>query len=115
MNAACDDLLFEGPTKRIYDAVKRIPRGSVATYAQVAEAAGSRKMARAVGNALHHNPDPENIPCHRVVNARGELAAKFAFGGARGQAELLMAEGVEVLDGKVNLEKYRVCSLSNPL
>ena len=63
-------------------------------------------MARAVGNALHRNPDPGNIPCFRVVNAKGELAGEFAFGGAGAQAKLLEAEGVEVVGGKVDLQKY---------
>ena len=87
--------------------VKQIPYGRVATYADVAELAGDRKMARAVGNALHKNPDPEHIPCYRVVNAKGELAGGFGFGGAEVQAGLLEAEGVEVRDGVVDLEKYR--------
>ena len=100
--------ISDSPAKRIYEAVKRIPYGQVATYAQVAHMAGDRKMARAVGNALHKNPDPDNIPCYRVVNAKGEIAGEFAFGGALKQAELLMAEGVEVVDGKVDLEKYQV-------
>ena len=73
----------------------------------MAEAAGDKKMARAVGNALHKNPDPEHIPCYRVVNAKGELAGEFAFGGAGIQAKLLEAEGVEVADGKVDLGKYQ--------
>jgi alkylated DNA nucleotide flippase Atl1 len=68
--------------------------------------AGDRKMARAVGNALHKNPDPDNIPCFRVVNAKGELAGEFAFGGPGAQAKLLRAEGVEVTGGKVDIEKY---------
>ena len=94
--------------QEMYDeAVKRIPKGCVATYAQVAEAAGDRKMARAVGNALHKNPDPSTIPCHRVVNAKGQLAGEYAFGGAWKQAEILMAEGVEVEDGKVDLERFQ--------
>ena len=63
-------------------------------------------MARAVGNALHKNPDPGSIPCYRVVNAKGELAGEFAFGGAGAQARLLEVEGVEVRDGKVDLRKY---------
>ncbi|MCR5518224.1 MAG: methylated-DNA--[protein]-cysteine S-methyltransferase [Lachnospiraceae bacterium] len=108
MIAESYDLISDSPAKRIYEAVKRIPYGQVATYAQVAQMAGDRKMARAVGNALHKNPDPSNIPCYRVVNAKGELAGEFAFGGALKQAELLMAEGVEVVDGKVDLEKYQV-------
>ena len=68
------DIITDSPTKRIYEAVKQIPKGHVATYGQVAAMAGNPKMSRAVGNALHKNPDPENIPCFRVVNAKGELA-----------------------------------------
>ena len=106
MIAESYDLVTDSPTKRIYEAVKRIPKGHVATYAQVAEMAGDRKMARAVGNALHKNPDPSTIPCHRVVNAKGELAGEYAFGGAWKQAEILKKEGVESADGKVDLKKY---------
>ena len=67
------DLVTDSTTKRIYEAVKRIPKGHVATYGKIAEMAGDHRMARAVGNALHKNPDPEHIPCFRVVNAKGEL------------------------------------------
>ena len=94
------------PTKRIYEAVKQIPKGHVATYGQVAAMAGNPKMSRAVGNALHKNPDPENIPCFRVVNAKGELAGAFAFGGEGNQAKLLEEDGVVVVDGKVDLDVY---------
>ena len=107
MIAESYDLISDSPAKRIYDAVKQIPRGRVATYAQIAEAAGNPKMCRAVGNALHKNPNPDQIPCFRVVNSKGELSGKFAFGGADAQAKLLEAEGVEVVNGKVDLEKYR--------
>ncbi len=106
MIAESYDLVSDSPSKRIYEAVKQMSRGCVATYAQVAEAAGDRKMARAVGNALHRNPDPSNIPCFRVVNSKGELAGEFAFGGAGAQAKLLEAEGVEVKDGRVDLQRY---------
>ena len=102
------DLVTNSPSKRIYEAVKKIPKGKVATYGQIAEMAGDRKMARAVGNALHKNPDPDSIPCYRVVNARGELSGEFAFGGENAQAKLLMADGIEVVDGKVNLKKYGI-------
>ena len=108
MIAESYDLVTDSPTKRIYEAVKKIPKGKVATYADVAEMAGDRKMARAVGNALHKNPDPSTIPCHRVVNSKGELAGEYAFGGAWKQAQILESEGVEVVEGKVNLEKYRI-------
>nr|MCR4675200.1 methylated-DNA--[protein]-cysteine S-methyltransferase [Lachnospiraceae bacterium] len=108
MIAESYELIAKTPSAKIYEAVKQIPKGKVATYADVAEMAGDRKMARAVGNALHKNPDPDNIPCFRVVNSKGELAGEFAFGGAGAQAKLLEAEGVEVKDGKVNLKKYRM-------
>ncbi|MBQ8933036.1 MAG: MGMT family protein [Lachnospiraceae bacterium] len=98
--------LPDSPTKRIYEAVKRIPRGKVATYGQVAAMAGNPKMARAVGNALHKNPDPDGIPCYRVVNAKGELSGEFAFGGPGAQARLLEADGIEVRDGRVDLAQY---------
>lgn len=102
------ELVSDSPTKRIYEAVKKIPRGKVATYRQVAALAGNEKMARAVGNALHRNPEPGVIPCHRVVNAKGELADAFAFGGEQVQEKLLQAEGIEVKNGKVNLQQYGI-------
>jgi len=101
-------LISDSPSKRIYEAVKKIPRGKVATYGQVAELAGEKRMARAVGNALHKNPDPDGIPCYRVVNSKGELAGAFAFGGAHVQQNLLEADGIEVTDGKVDLKKYGI-------
>ena len=106
MIAESYDLVSDSPSKRIYEAVKKIPKGRVATYGTIAELAGDKKMARAVGNALHKNPDPENIPCFRVVNSKGELSGEFAFGGSGAQARLLAAEGIEVVAGKVDLKKY---------
>ena len=106
MIAESYDLVAGSTTERIYEAVKKIPKGFVATYGQVAELAGNPKMARAVGNALHKNPDPDNITCYRVVTSKGELAGAFAFGGAEVQANLLRADGIEVRDGKVDLNRY---------
>ena len=106
MIAESYDLVTDSPTKRIYEAVKRIPKGKVATYGKVAEMAGNKKMSRAVGNALHKNPDPDNIPCFHVVNSKGELAPEFAFGGMGEQRKLLEAEGIEVKNNKVDLSKY---------
>lgn len=108
MIAESYDLVTDSPTRRIYEAVKKIPRGKVATYGQVAEMAGNKKMARAVGNALHKNLDPEKIPCYRVVNAKGELAGEFAFGGEGAQARLLQADGIAVVDGRVDLKIYGI-------
>lgn len=108
MIAESYDLVSDSPTKRIYEAVKKIPKGKVATYGQVAEMAGDKKMARAVGNALHKNPDPDTIPCYRVVNAKGELAGGFAFGGEGAQRRLLEADGIAVVNGRVDLKKYGI-------
>lgn len=93
--------------QKIYDVVKQIPRGSVATYGQVAALAGNRRWARVVGYALHVNPDPEQIPCHRVVNREGRLSEAFAFGGVNRQKLLLEAEGIPVKDDCVRLETYQ--------
>lgn len=94
--------------EKVYNAVRRIPIGKVATYGQIAATAGSPGAGQSVGNALHNNPDPDTIPCHRVVNAKGELAQGFAFGGAEGQAKLLEKEGVVVIEGKVDLRRYGI-------
>ena len=94
--------------KKKYEAVRQIPRGKVATYGRIAEMAGNKNMSRAVGNALHKNPNPDTIPCYRVVNAKGELAKAFAFGGINMQQQLLEADGIEVVDGRVDVKKYGI-------
>ena len=93
--------------EKIYDVVKQIPKGTVATYGQVAALAGNRRWARVVGYALHVNPDPEGIPCYRVVNREGRLSDAFAFGGVNQQKLRLEAEGIEVVDNYVDLEVYQ--------
>lgn len=108
MIAESYDIVTDTPTKRIYEAVKKIPKGKVATYGQVALLAGNGKMSRAVGNALHRNPDPENIPCYRVVNAKGELAGEFAFGGCSVQRKLLEADGITFIGDRVDLEQCAI-------
>lgn len=93
----------------IYEAVKKIPKGRVASYGQIAMLAGNPRWARVVGYALHVNPDPENIPCYRVVTKDGRLSPAFAFGGENRQRELLEREGVEFdEDGNVIMDKYRI-------
>lgn len=92
--------------EKIYEQVRRIPYGRVATYGQIALMAGNPRWSQVVGYALHVNPDPENIKCYRVVNRFGELSEAFTFGGKESQAALLRAEGVEVVDGRVDLKKY---------
>ncbi len=92
---------------KIYEVVKTIPRGRVATYGQVALLAGNPRWARVVGYALHNNPQPGVIPCHRVVNRDGRVAAAFAFGGGDIQRSLLESEGIVFdADGCVDLHRY---------
>ena len=100
--------------EQVYELVKSIPRGKVATYGQIALYLGNRNFAQVVGNILHGNPDPEHIPCHRVVNAQGKLSRSYAFGGIEAQRRLLVSEGVvfknnQVVDLSVSqmiLEKF---------
>lgn len=92
---------------KIYDVVRQIPKGRVATYGQIAALAGNPRWARVVGYALHVNPDPNTIPCYRVVNREGAVSKAFAFGGENMQILLLREEGVEVTDGKVDLKIYQ--------
>ena len=91
---------------KVYEQVKKIPYGKVATYGQIAVLCGSPRASRAVGYALHFNPDPQNIPCYRVVNREGKLAPAFAFGGIDEQRARLCAEGVRVVDYTVDLAVY---------
>lgn len=90
----------------VYEVVKKIPAGRVSTYGVVARLAGNPRMSRQVGWALHQNPQPGVIPCHRVIFSDGKLSYGFAFGGIEMQTELLEREGVKVADGKINLKKY---------
>ena len=95
--------------EKIYYVVKSIPKGKVATYGQVAFLAGNPRWARVVGYALHVNPEPGIIPCHRVVNREGRVADGFAFGGGEIQRKLLKSEGVVFeKNGRIDLEKYGI-------
>ena len=95
--------------EKIYEVVKSIPKGKVATYGQVALLAGNPRWARVVGYALHVNPEPGIIPCHRVVNREGKVAPSFAFGGEGVQRQLLESEGIVFeSDGRIDLEKYSI-------
>lgn len=92
--------------QKIYEQVKRIPEGKVATYGQIALLAGNVHWSRVVGYALHSNPQPGVIPCHRVVMKDGSLSKGFAFGGENVQRDLLKSEGVIFKDdATVDMEK----------
>lgn len=98
--------------ERIYEVVKTIPEGKVMTYGQVAVLAGNERWARIVGYALHCNPEPGVIPCHRVVMRDGSLTPGFAFGGEGAQRSLLGNEGVFfTADGRVDLSRSDALNL----
>lgn len=94
-------------SEKVYQATKQIPPGKVATYGQIAKIIGQTKAARVVGKALHRNPDPKTIPCHRVVNREGRLAPGFGFGGWKEHKRRLLKEGVKFKDkNHVDLSKF---------
>ena len=96
--------------QRVWTIVRLIPYGKVATYGQIAFLLGDPRGARTVGWALHSNPYAKVVPCHRVVNKRGELSGGFAFGGPEKQRFLLEEEGVRFLpDGRVDLARHLWC------
>lgn len=95
--------------EKIYEFLKTIPQGKVATYGQIAMYLGNKKLSRVVGNMLHNNSDPVNIPCHRVVNSKGKVAENYAFGGGTAQRKRLENEGIVFEnDGSINLRKYGI-------
>ena len=92
----------------LYELLIFIPKGKVVTYGTLAAMLGNKGWARAVGNALHDNPDGEKYPCYKVVHGDGSLCEAFVFGGAGEQQRRVEAEGIEVINNKVNLKKYGV-------
>lgn len=93
-------------TQKVYNLLTTVPKGKVITYGGLAQLLGNKKLARAVGNALHKNPDADKYPCYKVVNAKGELSHAYAFGGIEEQTRRLEADGIAVVNGKVDLQQY---------
>ena len=94
--------------ERVYEVVKSIPRGTVLSYGDVARLAGSPHSSRQVGWALHCNPRPGEIPCHRVIFKDGSVSSGFAFGGPEVQRAMLISEGVVFGENdKTDMSKYR--------
>ena len=85
--------------KKVWMAMVRIPKGKVATYAQVAARIGKPNAARAVGNACNANPFAPDVPCHRVIASSGKLGG-FAF-GIKEKVKLLTQEKVRIVNGKI--------------
>ena len=90
--------------ERCYSILRKVPRGKVVTYGDLAKAAGSPNAARAVGNAMNRNPYAPQVPCHRVVGSTGKMVG-FAEGVSK-KIKMLKEEGVEVMDGNVDMDKY---------
>ena len=78
---------------KVWSYLKKIPKGKVKTYAQVAKAIGKPKAVRAVANAIGKNPFPPKIPCHRVIRSDGKLGGYSAKGGIKTKRKLLKNEG----------------------
>ena len=90
---------------KVYEVVSKIPKGKVTTYGEIAKFIGIGNP-RVVGYALHVNSDPDNIPCHRVVNKDGDLAPGYAFGGLDVQKQLLEQEGVSFKGSRVSMSAH---------
>ncbi len=94
---------------RVHAVCRKIPRGRVATYQELARALNRPSAGRSVGNALHRNPFAPAVPCHRVVRSDGHLGG-FARGPAA-KARLLRAEGISINRGHIDLPKFAMLSL----
>ena len=91
--------------EKCYEILRRVPRGKVTTYGELAKAIGSPKAARAVGNAMNKNPYAPRVPCHRGVGSDGSLVG-FAS-GLDDKKKMLKKEGIEIVNGKIDLGKFR--------
>ena len=99
-----DQRVEKNSFEKIYDVIRQIPRGQVASYGQIAALAGNRRW---VGYALHAVPCNSDLPCHRVVTKDGRMSCAFGSGKCNRQTELLKAEGVEFEGECVDMKKYQ--------
>ncbi len=96
--------------QKLYELLSEIPNGRVITYGKLAEMLGNKNLARAVGNALHENPDGVKYPCYKVVDSKGKLSTAYSFGGIEAQKIRLEADGIKVDHFKVDLKIYGFCN-----
>ncbi len=92
--------------QKVLNILLTVPKGKVITYGRIAGRLGNKTLSRAVGNALHNNPDGEKYPCYKVVDARGKLSHSYAFGGKEEQKRRLEADGVIVNNYQVDLSEF---------
>ena len=97
----------EKRNERIWSTIRDIPRGCVASYGQIAEIAGIRRGARQVGYALRHLPKGHGVPWYRVIRSSGRIAFEKGSDGFNEQCKRLMMEDVPVLEGRIDMNKYR--------
>ncbi len=93
--------------ERIWATVADIPKGSVASYGQIAEISGILRGARQVGYALRQLPAKTNVPWHRVITSSGRIAFEKGSRAYNRQAKRLMMEDVVILEGRIDMQKYR--------
>lgn len=91
--------------EKVYQVVAKIPRGQVLSYGEVAKRAGSPRAARAVGNIMHNNPDPKQVPCHRVIATNNKIGG-YAW-GIKAKMKKLRTEGVVIKNGQIYPPKFR--------
>ena len=95
-----------GFAEKVYAALKKVPKGKVTTYKELAKAVRSRAY-RAVGTAMKTNKDLAHIHCYRVVRNDGSIGEYSAPGGTARKAALLKADGIEITNGRIDLQRYR--------
>ena len=92
---------------RIWETIRDVPKGCVASYGQIAEIAGIPRGARQVGYALRHLPQGHDVPWHRVLQVSGKIAFEKGSSAYQRQRKRLMMEDVTVHSGKVDMHRYR--------
>ncbi|MDR1642509.1 MAG: methylated-DNA--[protein]-cysteine S-methyltransferase [Clostridiales bacterium] len=92
--------------EKIYETVRKIPKGKVSTYGDIARFSGNPHWARVVGYAMYSCDSSMGLPCHRVLNRLGETCPGHLFGGENVQRGRLEAEGVKFENGRVDLGVY---------
>ena len=93
-------------SKQVIEIIKKIPAGRVATYGQIANLAGNNKAARQISRILHSSSDKYDLPWHRVINSQGKISLRSGDGFEM-QKAMLENEGVQVIDGRIDLKKYK--------